>query len=324
MRAPRRGLTDSLSVSALDLFASALGVFVVMFIILMPFYLKQPSTELGLQGALSRLSGAQEQLSRAQEAESDAQATLTREAEKHAGLTAARDARRAELAALLEEIERAQSSAAAAEKPETAPSPAPAAGGGTIAIERLDLVIVMDTTGSMRDELRDIQANLESLARILNRLSPNLRLGFVAYRDRDRPPILRQFPLAPMGAGNLQRILQFTRTLRAEGGGDRPEPVGQAMGAAIDMRWRNDANGRIIIIGDAPAHGGSQSRSFAAARAFAESGPGDGYDRRVSAIITGQQPDTKAYFRQLVEAGGGDLSTHRGAIMESVLLAVLE
>ena len=47
---PRRTL-DLLSISALDLFASALGVFVLMAVLLFPFYLKQPSIEAELQGA---------------------------------------------------------------------------------------------------------------------------------------------------------------------------------------------------------------------------------------------------------------------------------
>ena len=47
---PPRSL-DVLSISALDLFASALGVFVLVAIILFPFYLKRPSLEADLAGA---------------------------------------------------------------------------------------------------------------------------------------------------------------------------------------------------------------------------------------------------------------------------------
>lgn len=324
MRAPRRGLTDTLSVSALDLFASALGVFVVMFIILMPFYLKRPSVELGLEGAKARLSVADLALAQSQTGATDAQRRLATAEEKLGGVAVEVETRQAELEEFEKALKSAQAAYANRRERQTDTNPARRSGGGIIAIERLDLVMVMDITGSMRNELRDVQANLVSLARILNRLSPDLRLGFVAYRDTDMPPVLRQFPLAPMSDSNLRRMLQFSRSLSARGGGDIPEPVDQALKAAIDMRWRNDASGRIIIIGDAPAHGGRQASSYAAAQAFADSGPGGGYDRRVSAILTGDNGGASGYFQRLAAAGGGDLAAHRGAMIESVLLAILE
>ena len=54
---PRRTL-DLLSISALDLFASALGVFVLMAVLLFPFYLKQPSIEADLAGATAQMTAA--------------------------------------------------------------------------------------------------------------------------------------------------------------------------------------------------------------------------------------------------------------------------
>ena len=50
MSRQRRNL-EVISISALDLFASALGVFILMSIVLFPYYLRQPSTEKDLHGA---------------------------------------------------------------------------------------------------------------------------------------------------------------------------------------------------------------------------------------------------------------------------------
>ena len=45
----RHGL-ESLSISALDIFANSLGVFVLMAAIFFPYYLKQPSLEAEQEG----------------------------------------------------------------------------------------------------------------------------------------------------------------------------------------------------------------------------------------------------------------------------------
>lgn len=324
MKAARRGVADTLSVSALDLFASALGVFVVMFIILMPFYLKRPSVEAGLAGAEARLSDAVDAAAEAEKGGAAAQRRLSAAERALGGVAADTGEKQAELEELNKAMKAAQAALAARPKPQRSTISSAPRGGGELSIERLDLVIVMDTTRSMRNELKDIQQSLGSIARILSRLSPDLRLGFVAYKDVDAPPVLRSFGLTPMTRGNLSSIMGFVRSLDARGGGDVPEPVDQALAVAIGMSWRADANGRIIVIGDAPAHGRNQARSYGMADEFARSPVDAGYDRRVSAITTGGDAATFGYMGQLAKSGGGDVATHRGAMIESVLLAVLK
>ena len=68
---PRRTL-DLLSISALDLFASALGVFVLMAVLLFPFYLKQPSIEADLEGATAQMAAAGMALTEARRAATEA------------------------------------------------------------------------------------------------------------------------------------------------------------------------------------------------------------------------------------------------------------
>jgi len=324
MKTPRRNVADTLSVSALDLFASALGVFAVMLIILMPFYLKRPSVEAGLAGAEARLSDATDAAAEAENGGAEAERRLAAAERALGGVAAETGEKQAELEELQKAMKAAQAALAARPKPErTTVSVAPT-GGGDLAIQRLDLVIVMDTTGSMRDELEDIQESLGSIARILSKLSPDLRMGFVAYKDVDAPPVLRSYPLSAMDGGNLNRILGFVRTLDARGGGDVPEAVEKALAAAIAMDWRSDANGRIIVIGDAPAHPGDQARSYRMAEGFAAGATDAGYDRRVNAITTGGDAATQGYMNQLAKSGDGDMSGHRGAMIESVLLAVLK
>ena len=58
---PRRHM-QVLSISALDLFASALGVFVLIAILLFPYYLKQPAQQAAVDGARAELSSMGEAL----------------------------------------------------------------------------------------------------------------------------------------------------------------------------------------------------------------------------------------------------------------------
>jgi hypothetical protein len=181
----------------------------------------------------------------------------------------------------------------------------------------------MDTTGSMKNELRDIQVNLSGIIRVLHRLAPTLHVGFVAFKDKPEKQIIRTFPMTPMTTANLERMLGFVQDLRARGGGDVPEPVDQALREAIAMTWRSEARGKIIVIGDEPAHAPNWSRTFEMASAFQNDLPDDALPRSVSTIFSGRKPRARDFFERLARAGGGEFAAHRGQMIESVLLSVL-
>jgi hypothetical protein len=317
---PPRNL-NVLSISALDLFASALGVFVLIAVILFPYYLKQPAQEADVDGAraeLAALGEAYEQarLMAAQAAEKRAlqedrleraQATL-----RQAEASAAEAGTRRELA------ER-RASAAAEMKASQQSRP-----DANFAMADLDLVFVMDATGSMDDEIADVQANLLGLVRVLERLAPTLNVGFVAFKDQGDDYLARTFPLAPMRGANLARIQGFVEQLVASGGGDYPEPVARALALGVEMAWRPDAEGRIVVIGDAPSHEPDWARAFETAAGFARPAAGETGSRQISAIFTGSRGGGRDFFERLAEAGRGDFVQHRGQIIESVLLSVLD
>ena len=85
---------------------------------------------------------------------------------------------------------------------------------------------------------------------------------------------------------------------------------------------RDDALGRIIVVGDAPAHNPDWNRAFRLAAGFQRSGAIDEM-RQVSAVYTGRKRRGAEFFARLAEQGGGDFIPHRGRMMESVLLSVL-
>lgn len=305
---------EVLSISALDLFASALGIFVLMAVLLFPFYLKAPSVEAAVEGARQEMADARSALD----------ATRTRVADA----AEARRAAEARLAAAEADLEAATEALAAAEKAAAAVPKVPpkrpersAPEDKPITIGDLDLVFVMDATGSMRQEIADLQRSLLSIIRVLEKMAPSLNIGFVAFKDRTDEYLAQSYPLSPMAGGHLDRIQQFVRSLVARGGGDKPEPVDEALRMAVQMPWRPEAIGRIVVIGDAPAHARNWGRALEMASGFRHSGAGD---RRVSGIFTGSNRPGREFYQRLAQAGGGDIITHRGRIMESVLLSILE
>ena len=117
----------------------------------------------------------------------------------------------------------------------------------------LDVVFLIDSTGSMADEIHRIKANLESIARQVSNLpaNPDLRFGMVSYRDRGDEYVTRLYPFD----GNVRRFSEAIQNLEANGGDDYPESLNQALHEAVnDMSWREDAIRLIFLIADAPPH----------------------------------------------------------------------
>jgi hypothetical protein len=309
VRASVRSSFEFLSMSTLDLFASMLGTFVLITFVLLPYYLREPSIEADIAQAEAEVSQSSDALRLAREKLVAAQATR----EKAEALLASA---RQRLAAVPSPVV----------QPVAAPNPPEATRvrkPGAITIPELDLVIVIDTTGSMRREIRELQSGLLGILRILHRLSPSLAVSVIAYRDRGEEYVTRTYPLSRVDEGTIRGLLEFVSGLRAVGGGDPPEAVDAALEEASRIPWRQGVLGRLVVIGDAPAHMPDWQRSFetiARYRASDRGNPG----RTVGAIFTGRDPEGRAFFQRMAEAGGGDFREHKGELMESILLSVLK
>jgi hypothetical protein len=306
----RRNRTLSIfTLSALDVLAVATGVFVLLLVMLMPYYRMVHDATAETEGV--RAAEA-ETMARVQTVERTA--TLLR-AEAEAALA---EAAALNAAAARAEARVASILAAAQATPRMEPKPA------ALSIHDLDVVFALDTTGSMGRVIRDVHATLVSVIRILHHLAPSLRIGFVAFKDHGDVYVTLPFPLRPMDDANVQDLLRFVRSLYAQGGGDIPEAVDEAVYAAARMTWRDDALGRIIVIGDAPANHWAWERAFSLAAQFHRSARPGAPPRTVSAVLTGNHPVAADFFRRLAAAGGGEFIPYQGQMIESVLLSVLE
>jgi uncharacterized protein YegL len=119
----------------------------------------------------------------------------------------------------------------------------------------LDVVFVLDTTGSMGGELDEVQQRVRQVAMDLARAreGERLRFGIVAFRDRGDEYVTTELDLTT----DIAAAEAFLSSLTADGGGDGPESVVAAVDTALHrMSWdRADGIDRqVFLIGDAPPH----------------------------------------------------------------------
>lgn len=118
----------------------------------------------------------------------------------------------------------------------------------------LDIMFVVDATGSMGDEISFLKTELlDVINRAGNELPGiQLRLGSVFYRDIGDEYVTRAFPFT----SSKNFLINFINDQNAGGGGDFPEAVDMALQAAIqDQQWSSNAINRILfLVLDAPPH----------------------------------------------------------------------
>ena len=133
------------------------------------------------------------------------------------------------------------------EKPaEHADKPAPAR-------KRVEVCFVLDTTGSMSGLIEGAKQKIWSIANDIAsaKPKPDVRFGLVGYRDRGDAYVTRPVPLTD----DLDAIYAELQKFRADGGGDTPESVSEALHEAVSiMQWSGspDAFRVIYLVGDAP------------------------------------------------------------------------
>ena len=137
--------------------------------------------------------------------------------------------------------------------------------------EFLDLAFVVDTTGSMGDELEWLTRELRGIVRAAQRSAPgvSVRYGLVVYRDNGDEYVVRNF-----GFTNRQsQMVAWLRQQQANGGGDYPEAAAAALQAGASLDWRRGKGERLMFhIADAPPHNRDARAYLAAARQAAKNG----------------------------------------------------
>jgi hypothetical protein len=120
--------------------------------------------------------------------------------------------------------------------------------------DNVDILFIVDATGSMGDELQYLQAELNNIISKVKRSQSNLniRMGSLVYRDKGDDYLTRKSSLN----SDIDKTLAFLNKQYADGGGDTPEAVDEALFQAIEKEsWNGEALSRIaFLVLDAPAH----------------------------------------------------------------------
>jgi hypothetical protein len=127
----------------------------------------------------------------------------------------------------------------------------------------LDLVFLIDTTGSMGDEIHYLQTELDSIVGTVARSYPWVqpRLALVVYRDDGDAYVVNSHDFT----SDLAAFKRILAQQSAGGGGDEPEAAERGLAAAAALSWRAGRAARTIFwLADAPHHEGREAAMAAA------------------------------------------------------------
>ena len=120
---------------------------------------------------------------------------------------------------------------------------------------RMEVVFVLDTTGSMSGMIAGAKQKIWAIANKLKSAQPrpDIRFGLVGYRDRRDAYVTKVFGLTD----NLDEMYTNLHAFEAQGGGDEPESVNEALHRAVrDLQWSTDPSVLrvVFLVGDARPH----------------------------------------------------------------------
>lgn len=178
--------------------------------------------------------------------------------------------------------------------------------GGVNKLNIIEIMLVVDVTGSMGDEIHFLKAEL---ADVINQIAANnsgakIKLSMLFYRDTDdRVPFdCYDFIDVTDGIGLALQQENLNKQY-ASGGGDYPEAVDEALDIAVNKQWSTGATTKIIFhVLDAPAHYGDQyaEKLLNATKTAAEKGI-----RLCPIICSGAAESTEYTMREAAIYTGG-------------------
>lgn len=123
---------------------------------------------------------------------------------------------------------------------------------GKAATKKLDLMFMIDTTGSMGDELEYLKTEIRDIiAKIVGDRNYSVRTSVNFYRDKGDEYIVHATPFTT----DPEEVYEYIRKEYSAGGGDFPEAVHTALDNAVNgHEWDEDAVKLCFFVLDAPPH----------------------------------------------------------------------
>lgn len=117
----------------------------------------------------------------------------------------------------------------------------------------LDLMFVVDTTGSMGDEMRYLAKEFDAIVSNVEDKHPNvdIRFGLTLYRDKGNEYLVRDFDFT----ADKNKMKKQLEKQSANGGGDYPEAMEEGIEKSLEASWKaKDGVRMMFVVADAPPH----------------------------------------------------------------------
>lgn len=166
----------------------------------------------------------------------------------------------------------------------------------------VEVAFVLDTTGSMSGLIEGAKRKIWSIATAILDQNPDaeIRMGLVAYRDIGDDYVTKTFDLT----ADIQDLYANLLQVKAQGGGDWPESVNEALDVAVNkLHWSQggDAHRIVFLVGDAPPHMDyAQDTRYETTLKVAQH-----KDIIVNAVLAGGARDTERVWRDVAQRGDG-------------------
>lgn len=166
----------------------------------------------------------------------------------------------------------------------------------------VEVAFVLDTTGSMSGLIEGAKRKIWSIATSILDSNPDadIRMGLVAYRDIGDDYVTKTFDLT----ADIQDLYANLLQVKANGGGDWPESVNEALDVAVNkLQWTGAGDTRriVFLVGDAPPHMDyKQDTRYATTLKVARQ-----KDIIVNAMLAGGARDTERVWRDVAQRGDG-------------------
>ncbi|MBR1383027.1 MAG: VWA domain-containing protein [Ruminococcus sp.] len=150
------------------------------------------------------------------------------------------------------------------------------------------VMFILDTTGSMFDEIAYLQMEFSSIAKEVDDDHTTFSANF--YRDEGDDYVTKCNPFT----SDVKAVQSAINQENADGGGDYPEAVAQILEETIsnNQEWSENANKIAFLIFDAPPHEGTEQQLDKAVRTAAAKGI-----HIVPVVSSGAERDTELFGR---------------------------
>lgn len=167
---------------------------------------------------------------------------------------------------------------------------------------RLEMVFVLDTTGSMGGLIDGAKQRIWGIVNnVMQESHASVRIGLVAYRDRGDAYVTQVLPLTE----DLDKVYTKLMDYKAQGGGDTPEDVRTALADGLNKAGWSQAAPNLaqimFLVGDAPPHNNYNNTvdTLTTAANAVQKGI------IVNTIQCGDMPETSEAWRAIAQHGSG-------------------